>query len=132
MKQTSLLILDEKLTQLEKKFEEMRSVVFHNCVTWMELSEISVGETVTIENTINHKLHEGEHCQIFRTIIPPKVHFPNHWHDFLEQNLMLFGELSCNGKIYYKGEWMIFNPLESHHIFNETDKDAIIIVIFTK
>lgn len=124
--------IKDLINQIQEKVESMRSVIFHELVTWESLSGIAVGEKVLIEKTLNHKLHEDESCQIFKTIIPPNTSFPKHWHDFLEQNLILSGDLSCNGLIYKKGHWMKFECLKSHEIFNDTEEDSVIIVIFTR
>jgi quercetin dioxygenase-like cupin family protein len=124
--------VQDKLSQLVNAVEGMRQVVFSELVDWESLNAITVGETVLIGNTSNKKLHDGEHSIIFRTVIPAGEFFPFHWHDFLEQNLMLVGELQCDKNIYKKGDWMKFEPFKSHTVKNKSEQEAIIIVIFTK
>ena len=124
--------LAAKLKQLTEKVEEMRKVIFANIVDWDQLVSISLNETVMIDGTFNTKLYEDNCCIIFKTIIPPKGIFPYHLHDFLEQDLVIKGELEDLSKKYKKNDWMVYEPYVGHEVKNTSDKPASIIVIFTK
>ena len=127
-----ITILQNKIDELTSKVNEMRKVVFANLVDWKQISNILIGETVLIDATFNTKLYEDDNCMVFKTIIPKNVTFPYHLHDYLEQSLVIAGELSDIEKKYKKTDWMIYEPLTGHEIKNLSDKDASLIVIFTK
>ena len=124
--------LQSKLKQLTDKVEEMRKVVFSNLVNWEQLISIAVGETFLVEGTINTKIYEDNSCMIFKTVIPAGVTFPYHLHNFLEQNLVIEGDLEDLTKKYKKTDWMIYEPFTGHEIKNNTNKDSSLIVIFTR
>lgn len=125
-------IINNKLKELTNAVSNLKEVVFSELVSWEKLETIKQGETVKIGNTINTKIFEDEGCQIFKTKIPPKIKFPTHWHNFKEQNLMLYGELECETIKYKKGDWMKFESLKSHYVKNNSEIESGIIVIFTK
>ena len=124
--------LQTKLKQLTEKVEEMRKITFSNIVDWNQLISIPVNETGILDGTFNTKLYEDDCCIIFKTTIPSKVTFPYHLHDFLEQDLVIKGELEDISKKYKKNDWMVYEPYVGHEVKNISDKNASIIVIFTK
>ena len=125
-------VLQQKINELADAVENMRQVVFQDLVTWDYLSLMPVGETVKIGNTTNTKLLQEDSCIIFKTVIPPGEVFPLHWHDFKEENLVIYGEVENSDKIYNKGFWMKIDPYEAHSVKNNTSVDSCIIVVFTK
>lgn len=124
--------IKDKLNQLTNAVRKMRSMAFSNLVNWDYLSLINIGETVKINNTFNTKILQDEYCIIFKTIIPSGEQFPLHWHDFIEEGLILYGEVKSNDKIYKKGYWIKFDAMEKHKIVNDSSGETGLIVIFTK
>jgi quercetin dioxygenase-like cupin family protein len=122
--------LTKKIEELTKAVENLKKIQFSNLVTKKYLELIKIGETVMIENVSVKKVHEGDYCMQFISVVPPKSKFPKHWHDVFELNIILNGEISEGGNIHTKGD-VIRVKKEIAHTFKNMSKHESTVISTT-
>lgn len=124
-------LLKNKINQIDEALKAVEEIIFNGLVCWDSIKRWRIGQTKTINNSLNTLIYKEENIMIFETIIPPKTIFPMHWHNFNEQNFVISGVYTDNGKTYSKDEWIKYGVGVPHQVSNNGDNDLRLIVIFT-
>ena len=123
----------DKIRELERILAKCERMAFNDLVSWDDVKNWKVGETKIISHATNMLIAKEENIMIFKTIIPPKTVFTNHWHDFHERNFIISGFYTNANIIYSKGTWVGHSSYEPHEVSNESeDEDLVLFVHFTK
>lgn len=122
-----------KLNKIDIELRKCEIMTFHDLVPWSEVMAWKVGEIKNISGSRNELIYREENIFIFETIIPPKVVFSYHWHDFNEHNFIVTGLYKDDNSTKESGEWVGYPPFIPHEVLNPSETEHLkTIVIFTK
>lgn len=124
-------IIKNKINEIDEALKAVEEIIFNGLVSWESVKNWGLRVSKVINNSLNTLIYKEENIMIFETIIPPKTIFPMHWHDFKEQNFVISGVYSDNGKTFFKNDWVGYDVLVPHQVTNLGEEELKIIVIFT-
>lgn len=120
------------IVKIKEEIKEVQSIDFDNLQTFRSVYRSwNLGDTKEIGGSVNTLIIKKENHMRFLTRIPPGVVFPLHWHNFLEECVVLKGQLDSlrnDGEIWKLGDVASFPAFTKHHLENKLEEDCYLQV----
>jgi quercetin dioxygenase-like cupin family protein len=121
-------LIEEKIKNIASVLEKCEQIIFKDLVSWDSLEGWLLGQSKSINGSLNTLILKDDRIKVFETVIPVNCTFPRHYHDFIEVIYIKkgrWGQLKA-------GDIVLYKEMQVHEIYNDGFEDLEILVIFSK
>lgn len=121
-------VIEEKIGSIARLLEKCEKIIFKDLVSWDSLEGWLLGQSKSINGSLNTLILSDGHLKVFETVIPVNCTFPRHYHDFIE---IIYIKKGRWGNLK-AGDIILYKEMEVHEIYNDGFDYLEILVIFNK